>query len=1854
MSPGLHALPGESLQRALEELLGPVLAELLRERQDGHCMRVSDLPQPVMEQLCLTLRADVPKANVFILDDGSHAGNQLYVSSTKLVELRNPFADGRQRPPLLVFIPAAVRTSAEDSFGVATFEEINLGGSFGRLKESLLSQLPKAIRGVLTESLRRLQDRDNPWPFATDTAVCRFLLTGRENGGDGESYGGALYELALLPDFELFADPSKVPQRLIRNRNCVDMLTWSSKSERGRILDLGLANRGFRNELGNVFVDRGLEQPQEWTKAIVLDRQLWKFAFNRWEFADKDADPDCISVFNVTTNLPTLEDDQADEKTEQLVGQQILPLGTSGIKKFAATFETEPHPAMVQGLDRFLAQVISKESGPVGLVRAKKVWQGKKQGATVNFDKLGKVDWEEGWHFIRIIPQTEAGDLLAILGADGNPIPWSTGERDEQLSNESDLFYVLPDDGVEVDPPQRAVPNDASLEHARIRLHLKALGDQREPDAVTIKSCGWMDGPAKGNSRGNEHLEIRFTREGAVRVPVSKALKSIEQRILASPRGPLNWRQSIRMGEVSTITSGHDGWPVNASCLQFLDAREAYFAAVRQEEHELITQGADFRQLTPHVEAYADAYRQLLADLSQRTQNSNPAVAQQALTELRSVMAIDTIAIEVADHRDERREATLVAPTHPLRALWLANWTNLAAHWIHQQAGEKEPSWLDACREALLSQLSPVAFPPVIPTETGSLLTAIENLSPFWTVYAPASEEDPRSLLGELCAGYHLADPSANGSVIDGAYLAQRFRRYLLQHPYVKTLTINAFNPGRGGLLAEALLILQKDKLFSDLRYDIRVFVLDPDSPVVADELSDLREASGKATSQEGDAFLTPSQNHLTPKLQHAVLSRQAFHESPQDFPAHISLLFDLFPAEDVGVVQVDTHSEHSAMHGLIQSFRVSYCEDSNGVAWRRRPVHGKALPFSDKDNDNSSLLAQLSNLVSSATATVASGQTSLDLRPEIALALDAEDRALLHRIHDVSDWVMTLDRNMGIEYFDHAGNSQRPNYIIDHTPDNIGLGGHQLIITSRSLTELEALLRPVLQSYGLEAEGGHALAILDQLRSLSGRLALKLISAATQRAEALGLALSRMFLEHQGAFENQIVVPLDSHLELYQELKAKAEDAGEALSFKRTDLALFDLNAAERTITCRLVEVKCYAGVGDVSAYAKLKESIAEQIEQSQVVLAHHFDPSQTTPDRPDRFLKSRQLSLLLDFYLERSERYGIIAPDCAAEARSFLCGLEDGYRLSFTRSALIFDFEKSGTNEPDIENGIEYHRVGSDLIHQLIAAAAPESNTSTSFDLRDKAGTTTDPTTSPSMTRILRRRERAPSVPHIASAAFKAPPREHSQAALVDRGAEAVSLVEYPQAEERDDSIPSAAESLPNEESYSTEVFENKSNPNEMGQKPQPPEIEQVAPIEAGDSREETTAPEPPSEQAAVSKASYDVMLGVTGASPQNGILGQCAGRTIALDLNHTHTISLFGVQGGGKSYTLGSIAEMASLPIPSINTLPQPLSTVIFHYSPTMDYAPEFTSMVHANDDEGQLNALKETYGAEPKALTDVLLLAPEDKVDERRLEYPGIEVRPLKFAASELQASHWRFLMGAVGNQATYVKQLNRVMKGLRNDLTIDGLRKGIEGSRMPDNLKELANGRIDLAAEYIDDDVRVKELIHPGRLVIVDLRDEFIEKDEALGLFVVMLQLFADATYEGKKFNKLVVFDEAHKYIESPDLVSGLIEVVREMRHKGTSIMVASQDPPSVPVPLIELSSQIILHKFNSPAWLKHIQKANTNLQGLSPQKMSHLRPGEAYIWSSKATDEAFTKDAVKIKLRPRVTKHGGDTKTAVN
>jgi hypothetical protein len=323
------------------------------------------------------------------------------------------------------------------------------------------------------------------------------------------------------------------------------------------------------------------------------------------------------------------------------------------------------------------------------------------------------------------------------------------------------------------------------------------------------------------------------------------------------------------------------------------------------------------------------------------------------------------------------------------------------------------------------------------------------------------------------------------------------------------------------------------------------------------------------------------------------------------------------------------------------------------------------------------------------------------------------------------------------------------------------------------------------------------------------------------------------------------------------------------------------------------------------------------------------------------------------------------------------------------------------------------------------------------------------------------------------------------------------------------------------------------------------------------------------------------------------------------------------------------------------------------VIFHFHKSDAYEPEYVTAVEPNSKVSEVDRLLAEYGARPKGLDDVVLLAPDGKVERRRQEYPGITVQPIKFSSSELGAESWRFLLGAYGNDSLYIRQLVAIMRRHREELTLDNLRQEIENADLPKAAQRLADDRLKLAAAYIDDTQRLSDLLRPGRTVIVDLRDEWVEKDEALGLFVVMLRIFASSRHDGRNFNKLVVFDEAHKYISESDLISQVVETIREMRHQATNVIIASQDPLSVPRAIIELTSVLILHRMTSPQWLKHLRTAIVALDDVQDAAVTSLQPGEALVWAQRSTDKRFMTRPQKVAIRPRFTQHGGGTKTAV-
>src|SRR5262249_14331740 len=144
-----------------------------------------------------------------------------------------------------------------------------------------------------------------------------------------------------------------------------------------------------------------------------------------------------------------------------------------------------------------------------------------------------------------------------------------------------------------------------------------------------------------------------------------------------------------------------------------------------------------------------ELYLSLVLRALRQTEIASPDQHVSSITNLQKILTIDTARVVLDDPRGGHRFALLVGPTHPLRLLWLATWLSVSNQWV-QEVQRVSREFLTSTRDSLLQMLSLVNFPAVFPEGSGKLLFAIDNLHPYWTIYASPSEVDPRGLMAEL------------------------------------------------------------------------------------------------------------------------------------------------------------------------------------------------------------------------------------------------------------------------------------------------------------------------------------------------------------------------------------------------------------------------------------------------------------------------------------------------------------------------------------------------------------------------------------------------------------------------------------------------------------------------------------------------------------------------------------------------------------------------------------------------------------------------------------------------------------------------------------------------------------------------------------------------------------------------------------------------------------------------------------------------------------------------------------------------------------------------------------------------
>ena len=1505
----------------------------------------------------------------------------------------------------------------------------------------------------------------------------------------------------------------------------------------------------------------------------------------------------------------------------------------------------------------------------VGVVKKAKVGTNKRASRKLSLN-IASGMFEEGEYMLRVRALDENGivlDTLKVFKEERVQAAWlDAKEQNPNLQmeqyrleqhvaycNESESFTITTDEYTgegEVDKRGKVNSYTQAIIHYR-STHLSKEEVLELPEGGADRSL-WIEGTL------NNTYQFDFGAAYAYQIQLPKKLIQLETTFLSN---------GDEFGHVEALLSGN---PTDTKLLNPTDTAKQHplfvaaknlnisdeLTALRQELFSVIRESADnetgltcttdFTAIIGLVKGYLAEYDSWLRNI-QETELSEEQII--------SLQNLDTVLLTVEMPDGSNVKVKLIAPLHPLRLAWMINLYELYQDWEEKtlEYPKYRKAWYRKL-DKLFMGLLPMEIAPLVLCEN-SLQEAYQYIGEItfgWGAYAQPSygREEAfvsgyRQLKSYTAMLLNVAREKQIDSDVSKELVVRHLFNYGLSHPYTDKLVINLFNAGDAAVFAQALIELEKIGLGLDLTYEIRLFT-DDNMLQSGEAFKELLDPEGYGrTAVEAEVFSQASANRLFPKLRFSLNKISDFIDDHDKYQAHLSFLVNPF-AVHTELVRPDELSRSFYLNGTICRDVVNAAKEGKSFVWNRY-YSNKTLPnpVSESANMEVSLFARLQE----ATGKLLSS-TLEESVPATTLRLKENDMMLLSFIHDSSDWVITFDKNMGPEFYDLPclGENDVP-YLLDYVPceDATGVSSY---LTTKPTSEIGALMIPLFHEYGINLERYENFKqILEDVRSVSSSLIMQVNATSRKGFEVIGTTLCKRFLEKKGITKESFLIPIDLHKELFIDLENENKE--------RADNLVVKIDSATKEILFTVVEIKCRNAHYNAE---ELHAKMVNQIENTIFALRSHFEIAVDGTDRLDRELKVLELKSFLEFYIRRAMRYGQLDPEFAHDYLIFLSKLADGYTIRFKQLGVVFDFTQMERQKKHFYGDALIYSMGEPIIGEILntegslktevleamdeefvnffepTCSAPKALDADVVIPVQSVAAPDNPELDPEYEVIIPKKPTAKPVVEKTSTEV---PAEPVVTPTVDQPS--VSFTPQPKPEPEHTDAPASDDPS---NSSAQPALESVSQTPEPVVAPAPePVVEPISELESVD----------PNYQ----EPSCDVIIGKNSDSPQFGILGKMNsnGRVIGLDLNECNTISLFGVQGAGKSYTIGSITEMVLRQFSKVNLLPAPMASVIFHYSDSMDYAPEFTSMVYPNDEAGQLAKLKAEYGAEPGSIKDVILLAPESQVETRKVEYPDIDVHPIGFDSSELAVRDWMFLLGAMGNDSTYIKELKQIMKACRNDMSLVNIRNGVANSNHMSTLqRSLAEQKLDFAEEYITDGNKLQQYLKPGRLIIVDLRDEFIEKDEALGLFVVMLNIFSSVMkVDGRAFNKFIVFDEAHKYMNDKELVGSITTAIREMRHKGVSIMIASQDPMSLPTEIIELSSIVVMHRFSSPAWVKHVQKAITPLQTLTATEMAALGSGEAYLWANKASDKAITQRPIKISIRPRVTKHGGDTIQAV-
>ena len=387
--------------------------------------------------------------------------------------------------------------------------------------------------------------------------------------------------------------------------------------------------------------------------------------------------------------------------------------------------------------------------------------------------------------------------------------------------------------------------------------------------------------------------------------------------------------------------------------------------------------------------------------------------------------------------------------------------------------------------------------------------------------------------------------------------------------------------------------------------------------------------------------------------------------------------------------------------------------------------------------------------------------------------------------------------------------------------------------------------------------------------------------------------------------------------------------------------------------------------------------------------------------------------------------------------------------------------------------------------------------------------------------------------------------------------------------------------------------------------------------------------------------------------------------------LDVARSHVVLVAGKRGSGKSYTLGVITEeIANLP-PDVSRNIAPL---IF------DTMGIFWTMKFKNEKE---QYLLEEWGISAKNLP-VKVFAPLGKIQEYREKNIPIDA-PFALKASELDAEDWiiTFNISMTSQEGVLITNTISKLKKEKKDFTIKDVMQELQQyHNISQETKNIVLALFQAAESWgifssSSEGTEITDLVNAGKTTIIDLSvyssiGAFNVRGLVIGL--VSRKIFTQRmnarkqeeiqsiqhgidfmSYNPARDTPLVwiFLDEAHEFLPrnyKTPATDSLVQILREGRQPGISLVLATQQPGQIHEDVMTQSDIVIAHRVTAKPDIEALnqimqtyllENIKTSLDNLPTHK------GSAIILDDNS------ERIYPMRMRPRLTWHGGESPAAV-